>query len=239
MPIDVIGLDGDDTLWHSESLFALTNDRIRELLAPHVDAETLDERLLDVERQNLALFGYGAKAFTLSVIETAIEVSRGRVTTAEIQAIIDLGKALLAHPVDLLDGVAEAIDALADYRLVLITKGDLFHQESKIAGSGLGEYFESIEIVSEKDPTTYRRVLDGLGVSPDRFLMVGNSLRSDVEPVVAIGGRAVHVPYEHQWALDAEPDGELPSDGWWHLDSLAELPGLVRQLNRPLQRRRM
>jgi putative hydrolase of the HAD superfamily len=230
MPIDVIGLDGDDTLWHSESLFALTNDRIRELLAPHVDAETLDERLLDVERQNLALFGYGAKAFTLSVIETAIEVSRGRVTTAEIQAIIDLGKALLAHPVDLLDGVADAIDALADHRLVLITKGDLFHQESKIAGSGLGDHFESIEIVSEKDPTTYRRVLDSLGVSPDRFLMVGNSLRSDVEPVVSIGGRAVHVPYEHQWALDAEPDGELPGDGWWHLASLAELPGLVERL---------
>ena len=227
MPIDVIGLDGDDTLWHSESLFALTNDRIRDLLAPHVDAETLDERLLDVERQNLALFGYGAKAFTLSVIETAIEVSRGRVTTAEIQAIIDLGKALLAHPVDLLDGVADAIEALADHRLVLITKGDLFHQESKIAGSGLGDHFESIEIVSEKDPTTYRRVLDSLGVSPDRFLMVGNSLRSDVAPVVAIGGRAVHVPYEHQWALDSEPDGDLPGDGWWHLESLAGLPGLV------------
>jgi putative hydrolase of the HAD superfamily len=229
--IDVIGLDGDDTLWHSESLFAVTNDRIRELLSPHVSTEVLDERLLDVERQNLALFGYGAKAFTLSVIETAIEVTNGRVTTAEIQAIIDLGKALLAHPVDLLDGVADAVERLADdHRLVLITKGDLFHQESKVAGSGLGDWFDSIQIVSEKDPATYRRVLDTVGVAPDRFLMVGNSLRSDVEPVLGIGGRAVHVPYEHQWALDSEPEGALPEDGWWHLDSLADLPGLVERI---------
>jgi putative hydrolase of the HAD superfamily len=232
MSIDVIGLDGDDTLWHSESLFAVTNDRIRELLSPHVSTEVLDERLLDVERQNLALFGYGAKAFTLSVIETAIEVTNGRVTTAEIQAIIDLGKALLAHPVDLLDGVADAVEALAeDHRLVLITKGDLFHQESKVAGSGLGDWFDSIQIVSEKDPATYRRVLDTVGVAPDRFLMVGNSLRSDVEPVLGIGGRAVHVPYEHQWALDSEPEDALPEDGWWHLDSLAELPGLVERID--------
>jgi putative hydrolase of the HAD superfamily len=233
MSVDLIGLDGDDTLWHSESLFALTNDAIVELLSTHVDAATLDERLLDTERKNLALFGYGAKAFTLSVIETAIEVSQGRVTTAEIQAIIDLGKALLAHPVELLDGVADAIESLADHRLVLITKGDLFHQESKVAGSGLGDHFASIEIVSEKDTATYGRVLDDLGVSPDRFLMVGNSLRSDVEPVVAIGGRAVHVPYEHQWALDSEPDGDLPGegDGWWHLESLADLPELVAKLD--------
>jgi putative hydrolase of the HAD superfamily len=230
VPIDVIGFDGDDTLWHSESLFALTNDRIRDLLSAHVEPSTLDERLIETERRNLAIFGYGAKAFTLSVIETAIEVSDGRVTTAEIQAIIDLGKALLAHPVELLDGVGEAIDALADRRLLLITKGDLFHQESKIAGSGLGDRFESIEIVSEKDTATYRRVLDAVGIAPDRFLMVGNSLRSDVEPVVAIGGRAVHVPYAHQWVLDSEPDGELPSDGWWRIDSLAELPALVARV---------
>ena len=230
MSIDVIGLDGDDTLWHSESLFAVTNERVRELLSPHVGADVLDARLLEIERHNLAIFGYGAKAFTLSVIETAIEVSQGRVSTAEIQAIIDLGKALLAHPVELLDGVADAIDALAGRRLVLVTKGDIFHQESKVAGSGLGDRFESVEIVSEKDGPTYRRVLDGLGVTPAQFLMVGNSLRSDVEPVVAIGGRAVHVPYEHQWALDAEPDGALPGEGWWRIESLTELPMLVDRI---------
>ena len=231
MSIQVVGIDGDDTLWHSESLFAVTNERIRELLAPHVSTDVLDERLLDVERRNLSIFGYGAKAFTLSVIETAIEVTHGRVTNAEIQAIIDLGKALLTHPVELLDGVTEAIDALGDRRLVLITKGDLFHQESKVAGSGLGERFHSVQVVSEKNPGTYRRVLDAVDVAPEQFVMVGNSLRSDVEPVVSIGGRAVHVPYEHQWALDSHPEGDLPDDGWWRIDSLAELPALLGRID--------
>jgi len=229
--IELIGLDGDDTLWHSESLFTVTNERIASLLAHHVDAGTLDARLLDTERRNLKLFGYGAKAFTLSMIETAIEVTDGRVTTEEIQAIIDLGKALLAHPVELLDGVADALAQLADRRLVLITKGDLFHQESKVAGSGLGDRFESIEIVSEKDEATYRRVLQRLGVAPEQFVMVGNSLRSDVAPVVALGGRGVHVPYTHVWALDSEPEDDLPDDGWWRIDSLGELPALVAKLD--------
>src|SRR5207302_1743766 len=149
---------------------------------------------------NLRLFGYGVKAFTLSTIETAIEVTHGSVTADEIQAILDFGKELLDHPVQLLDGVAAAIDGLAGKRLVLITKGDLFHQEAKVAGSGLGDRFSSIEIVSEKDQATYRRVLHRLGVAPEQFVMVGNSLRSDVAPVVALGGRGVHVPYTHVWA---------------------------------------
>ena len=231
MTIEVVGLDGDDTLWHSESLFAQTHERVTELLAQHVDAATLEARLLDTERRNLQLFGYDAKAFTLSTIETAIEVTQGRVTTEEIQAIIDLGKALLAHPVELLDGVRDAIGQLGDKRLVLITKGDLFHQEAKVAGSGLGDHFEAIEIVSEKDPATYRRVLDGLGVPHESFVMVGNSLRSDVAPVVAIGGRGVHVPYPHVWPLDADPEEALPDDRWWRLDSLGELPALVAKLD--------
>ena len=231
MSVELIGLDGDDTLWHSESLFTVTNERIADLLAHHVDAATLDARLLDTERRNLKLFGYGAKAFTLSMIETAIEVTEGRVATHEIQTIIDLGKALLAHPVELLDGVADALAQLADRRLVLITKGDLFHQESKVAGSGLGDRFESIEIVSEKDDHTYRRVLDRLGVAPEQFVMVGNSLRSDVAPVVALGGRGVHVPYAHVWALDSEPESDVPDERWWRIDSLGELPALVAKLD--------
>ena len=228
--IELLGLDGDDTLWHSESLFAVTNERIADLLSHHVDAATLESRLLDTERRNLKLFGYGAKAFTLSTIETAIEITNGAVTTAEIQAIIDLGKALLAHPVELLDGVDDAIAQLGDKRLVLITKGDLFHQEAKVAGSGLGDHFESVEIVSEKDEAAYRRVLHSLGVAPERFLMVGNSLRSDVAPAVAIGGHGVHVPYPHVWELDSEPDDALPDDRWWQLDSLRGLPGLLEGL---------
>jgi putative hydrolase of the HAD superfamily len=228
--IEVVGLDGDDTLWHSESIFHLTQARIAELLAPHVDEATLHDRLLETEARNLALFGYGVKAFTLSTIETAIEITEGRVTAAEIQAVLDLGKALLAHPVELLAGVADAIEQLADRRLVLVTKGDLFHQESKVAGSGLGDHFELIEIVAEKDPETYLRVLDRLGIVPEQFLMVGNSLRSDVEPVVQLGGFAAHVPYTHQWALDADPLGTLPDGRWWELRSLADLPGLLDTL---------
>jgi putative hydrolase of the HAD superfamily len=152
------------------------------------------------ERRNLELFGYGIKGFTLSMVETALEVSERRVSADAIAAILDLGKEMLAHPVELLDGAAEAVEALAArFRLVLITKGDLFHQEQKVARSGLVEHFERIEIVSEKDEATYATILDRMGVAPDRFCMVGNTVRSDVLPVLGLGGHAVQVPYEITW----------------------------------------
>jgi putative hydrolase of the HAD superfamily len=226
----VIGVDADDTLWHNESLFSVTHDRFAELLADHTDPDDLGRRMLETERRNLHLFGYGAKGFTLSMIETALEVTAGDLPGSHVQAILDLGKALLAHPVDLLDGVREAIEALADRRLVLITKGDLFHQETKVAGSGLGEHFERIEIVSEKDETTYRKVLADLGIEPHEFLMVGNAMRSDILPVVAIGGRAVHVPYAVDWAHEVVDEADHPDEGWWRVESLAELPALLTEL---------
>jgi putative hydrolase of the HAD superfamily len=229
--LDVIAFDGDDTLWHSETLFSVTQERFRELLADHAEPAVLDERLLATERRNLALFGYGAKGFTLSMIETAIHVSAGSITSSHVQAILDLGKALLSHPVELLDDVRPVLEEVAaSHRVVLVTKGDLFHQESKLAGSGLGELFDRVEIVSEKDEATYRRVMDALGVGPHRFLMVGNSLRSDVVPVVGVGGRAVHVPYVVDWAHEVVDEGDLPDGGWWRLDSLSALPGLMREL---------
>jgi putative hydrolase of the HAD superfamily len=228
--VEVIGLDADDTLWHNESLFSVTHDRFAELLADHTDPDDLGRRMLETERRNLHLFGYGAKGFTLSMIETALEVTDGDLPGSHVQAILDLGKALLAHPVDLLDGVREAIEALADRRLVLITKGDLFHQETKVAGSGLGEHFERIEIVSEKDETTYRKVLADLGIEPHEFLMVGNAMRSDILPVVAIGGRAVHVPYAVDWAHEVVDEADHPDEGWWRVESLAELPALLTEL---------
>ena len=229
--IEVIGLDGDDTLWHNEPMFAMTHQRFADLLADHADADKLDERLDDIQRANLAHYGYGAKAFTLSMIETAIDVVGDDLPADHVRSILEMGKALLSHPVELLDGVQEALMALADRRLVLITKGDLFHQESKVAGSGLGDLFERIEIVSVKDEATYRKLLDDLGVEPSEFLMVGNSLRSEVCPVVAIGGRAVHVPYEVEWAHESVPEQELPASGWWRLASLRELPALLEQLD--------
>lgn len=229
--VEVVGIDADDTLWHNESLFSVTHQRFAELLADHADADELGKRMLETERNNLQLFGYGAKGFTLSMIETALEVTNGDLPGAHVQAILDLGKALLAHPVELLDGVREAIEALADRRLVLVTKGDLFHQETKVAGSGLGGFFERIEIVSEKDEATYRRVVADLGIEPEGFLMVGNALRSDVVPVVAIGGRAVHVPYEVDWAHELVHEDDLPTEGWWRLSSLTDLPALLAELD--------
>ena len=228
--VEVIGLDGDDTLWHNETLFAVTHERFAELLADHADPADLGQRLFETERRNLALFGYGAKAFTLSMIETALEATNATLPASSIQAILDLGKALLSHPVELLDGVHEALDALAGRRMIVVTKGDLFHQETKVAGSGLGELFERIEIVSEKDEATYRRVAGDLGVDPQGFLMVGNSLRSDVVPVVAIGGRAVHVPYAIDWAHEVVPEDELPPEGWWRIESLGDLPEVLAKI---------
>ncbi|WP_114395283.1 HAD family hydrolase [Oleisolibacter albus] len=225
----VVALDGDDTLWHNETAFAASHDRFRDLLGRHVDlpAAEVDALLLATERRNLSAYGYGVKGFTLSMVETAIAVTGGRIPAAEIQEILDLGRAMLAHPVELLDGVREAVDRLraAGLPLWIITKGDLFDQESKIARSGLADLFQHVEIVSEKDPDTYGRLLERNGIPPRDFLMAGNSLRSDVLPVLALGGRAVHVPYALTWAHEVVD--EAPTDGFATLDSLRDLPDLL------------
>jgi putative hydrolase of the HAD superfamily len=228
MPVEVVAFDGDDTLWHSETHFSVTHERFCALLAGHATPEELGSRMLATEQKNLEIFGYGVKGYTLSMIETAIEVSGGTVTADDIQQILDAGKAMLRHPTELLEGVRVVVEQLSlSHRLVLVTKGDLFHQETKLASSGLGDLFERIEIVSEKDERTYRRVMADLDVAPDRFLMVGNSLRSDVLPVVALGGRAVHVPYVVDWAHELVDDADLPDAGWWRLDSLHALGDLL------------
>jgi putative hydrolase of the HAD superfamily len=222
-----IGFDGDDTLWHNESIFSMTQEKFRAMLGETLAAD-VNRRLLDTERNNLTLFGYGIKGFILSMIETAIEVTGGRIEARDIQTLINAGKQMLTHPVELLDGVAETVEYLShSHRLVLITKGDLFDQESKIARSDLSPLFDRIEIVSEKDPDTYRRVLARHGIAPDRFLMVGNSVRSDILPVLEIGGQAVHVPYHITWEHEhVEP----PEEGYRRIDSMAELTGIVHGL---------
>lgn len=229
--IEVIGFDGDDTLWHNETVFSLTQARFRELLAPHVSSDDVDRRLFETERRNLSIFGYGVKGFTLSMIETAIELTGGRIDGEEVREILDAGKAMLAHPVELLEGVRDCIRAVAPGRTVLlITKGDLFDQESKLARSGLAEEFDGVEVVSEKDGATYRRVLARHGADPSSFLMVGNSLRSDVLPALDIGARAVHVPYQITWqheVVDA-PAGE--GERWFTVGQLGEVCELVDRL---------
>ncbi len=221
---EVVALDADDTLWHSETIFAATQTELRTLLGRYHDAETIAQRLHATELRNLSHFGYGVKGFTISMIETAVELSEGRVTGAEIQRIVDLGRAMLRAPVELLDGVRETIAALADQRLVLVTKGDLFDQESKLARSGLGESFAAVEVVSEKDAATYARVMKRHGVDPARFVMVGNSLKSDVLPVLEAGGAAVHVAYHLEWQHERVPEEALAGKAFARLASIRELP---------------
>jgi putative hydrolase of the HAD superfamily len=232
--IEVVAFDGDDTLWHSESHFVDAHQRFCALLAPYVDDPArIDDQVIATERQNLDLYGYGSKAFTLSLIETAIMLTEGRVTADEISAILELGKRLLDHPVELLDGVEEVVDEMAasGRRLIIVTKGDLFHQEAKVAGSGLADRFERVEIVSEKDVTTYRRVMDAVGVEPSRFFMVGNSVKSDVLPVVELGGHAAHLPYTFTWEFEHVPDADAARQGFHELASIHELPALVESLS--------
>ncbi|MEM7445834.1 MAG: HAD family hydrolase [Pseudomonadota bacterium] len=231
MTLPTIAFDGDDTLWHSETQFAGTQARLREILAAHVSAETIDRTLLARERANLALFGYGVKGFVLSMIETAIEVSNSTVTASEIQELIDMGKAMLSSPVEPIDGVDEVVEGLKrrGHRLMVITKGDLFHQESKIARSGLADQFDAVEIVSEKDETTYRDILDRHGIDPNAFVMVGNSIRSDILPVLAMGSHAIHVPYVITWTVEQAGDNaDLPPI--LKAESIADVPEMIAAL---------
>ena len=229
--IRAVGFDGDDTLWQSETQFHVTQARVRELLADEVPADVLDRRLLEVERANLELYGYGAKAFTLSLIETAIDLAGSRLAIGDVQALLDAGKDLLAHPIELLPGAREAVEAAKGLGLevLLVTKGDLFHQESKVARSGFGDLVDHVEVVAEKDPATYGRVLRRHGIEPADFLMVGNSLRSDCAPVLALGGRAAFVPHPLTWALEHPDDEEQirAAPGFVEISSLAEVAALL------------
>lgn len=222
-----VAFDADDTLWHNETLFTLSQERFRALLAAYADLATIDARLYEVETRNLSIFGYGIKGFTLSMIETAIELTEGRIDGHAIHTIIGYAREMVAAPIQLLDHAETVVRALAErYQLLIITKGDLLDQESKIARSGLAELFAGIEIVSNKDAATYRRVLARHGITPASFVMVGNALRSDILPVRAIGARAVHVPYVLTWAHE-HADAEPARDGYAQIADLSELPKLL------------
>jgi putative hydrolase of the HAD superfamily len=228
--ITTVGFDADDTLWHNESIFRLTQDRFRALMAPVAAPEVLDAKLAEVERRNLALYGYGVKGFTLSMIEPAMEVTGAQAPSPMVAEILAAGREMLAHPVETLPGVTDALaDLAADYRLVLITKGDLLHQEQKLAASGLGELFAGVEIVSEKDAATYARVFARHGDGAARAAMAGNSLRSDVIPALDAGCYAAHVPYPLTWSHEMA-DPPLGHPRFAELASISELPAWVRGL---------
>jgi putative hydrolase of the HAD superfamily len=231
MRITTVGLDADDTLWHNETIFRLTQDRFRALMADVAAPEALEAKLAEVERRNLALYGYGVKGFTLSMIETAMELTHNEAPSRIIAEILAAGREMLTHPVEPLPGVESALADLAhDYRLILITKGDLLHQEQKLAASGLGELFAQVEIVSEKDASTYERVFARHGTGAAQAAMCGNSMRSDILPALEAGAYAAHVPYPLTWAHEM---ADAPQDHprFAELSSIADLPAWVRGLS--------
>ncbi|HNT24957.1 MAG TPA: HAD family hydrolase [Anaerolineales bacterium] len=231
---DIIALDADDTLWHNESLFSNAHAMFRGLLAQYLSPELIAERLHQTEMRNIQHFGYGIKAFALSMIETALELTEGRVKAGDIQALIDYAKGMLVAEVELLEHVSETIPLLAQsHRLMVITKGDPLDQESKLARSGLQSYFWQVEVVSDKNPAVYQNLLNKYNLKSQRFMMVGNSQRSDILPVLEIGGAAVFVPYLNTWvheAADAPPPGQ---PRYYEIEHLGHLPGLLARLEAP------
>ena len=216
MTLKMIGFDGDDTLWRSEDFFAHAQRVFESIVEPYVDlrGDALHARLYEVEKRNLATFGYGVKGMALSMIEAAIAITDARIAARDIHRIVELAQSMLRHPVELLPGVREAVERAASrWPVVLVTKGDLFHQEAKVRASGLAELFHRIEIVSEKDASTYARLLGEFGIAAAEFAMVGNSLRSDIAPIAttgAIGGYGVHIPYHLTWVHEREAQVAAP-----------------------------
>jgi putative hydrolase of the HAD superfamily len=209
--LTAIGFDADDTLWHHERFFQLTQARFAELLRDYADPHHLAEHLLAAERRNVLHYGFGVKGFTLSMIETAVDVTEGKVPGRVIGQVLEAGREMLRHPIETIPHVEATLEALTEtHKLILITKGDLFDQERKLAASGLGDYFDAVEIVSDKTAETYGRIFTRHADGALHAMMVGNSLASDVVPALAAGAWGVHVPSDYNWALDQheEPTGD-------------------------------
>lgn len=231
MTLTTVGFDADDTLWHHETYYRGTQDRFAELLSDYAEPGHLHDRLLEAERRNLGQYGFGVKGFTLSMIETAIEVTDGRVPARVIAQILSAGREMLAHPIALMPHAREAVEAVAaSHRVILVTKGDLMDQERKLAQSGLGDLFHAVEIVSDKTPAVYARIFARHGTGAREALMVGNSIKSDVLPVIEAGGWGVHVPHDIAWALD-HADAPEGHPRFFELPDLGGLAGLVARLD--------
>ena len=228
--LTTIGFDADDTLWHNERFFRITQARFAELLVDFCDPKDLDARLLEAERRNLGHYGFGVKGFVLSMIETAIEVTEERVPASVISKLMEAGRDMLNHPIDLLPFAAEAVAHCAEsHRVLLITKGDLLDQERKLAQSGLGDLFDGVEIVSDKKQQTYNQIFARHGEGADRGLMIGNSMKSDVLPMIAAGGWGVFVPHGQTWELEqADPPKDAPR--FHEIKSLRNLPNLLSEI---------
>ena len=228
--LSAIAFDADDTLWHNERFFRLTHDHFSDLLSDYAGRDHLEERLLEAERRNVGRYGFGIKGFVLSMIETALEVTDNRVSGAVIGEIVAAGREMLTHPIELLPHAEVVLARLKGrYPLLVITKGDLIDQERKIAQSGLGEVFDGVEIVSTKTPAVYAEIFRRRAIPLDAAMMVGNSLKSDVLPVLALGGWGVHVPHELTWALEHDTAPE-DSARFRLIDDLGQLPALLDRI---------
>lgn len=228
--LTTIGFDADDTLWQNEQYYRLTEEHFRGLLADYADGDNVSSRLLEAEKRNLAHYGFGIKGFTLSMIETALEVTEGRAPGHVIGTILAIGRDLLGHPVETLPGVGDVLETLAGtHSLVLITKGDLFDQERKLAQSGLGDFFHAVEIVSDKSASTYRRLFSKHAETPEQAMMVGNSLKSDVVPALATGAWGVFIPHALTWILEhVEKPKHAPR--FRELPEIGDLVPLIREI---------
>jgi putative hydrolase of the HAD superfamily len=222
--ISVIGFDADDTLWVNETYFREAELEFAKLLSQFETANKIDQELFKLEMKNLPIYGYGIKGFVLSMIETALKLSNHTISNGIIQKILNIGKIMIDKPVELLDGVESVLQQLKEqYKLILVTKGDLLDQERKLEKSGLLDYFHHIEVVSEKEPENYLRILKHLDIKPEEFLMIGNSLKSDILPLIAIGANAVHVPFHTTWQNEIVDDNQLKNKNYLTLKTLNEI----------------
>lgn len=228
---DLIAFDADDTLWHNEYLYRRAKAAFDHLLEPYQPPGSAAALLSEIEVRNVGIYGYGIKSFALSMVEAAVAVSQGRVSGAEIQSVLGLAHAMLAAEVDLLDGVPATLEELSQHHdLMIITKGDHFEQIRKVERSGLRHFFRYVEVVGQKTPDRYRELLARYAIPAGRFLMVGNSVRSDILPVVRIGGRAVYIPYEHTWEHEFVPSQELVGIQFDELEHIGLLPGYLQHV---------
>ena len=228
---DVIAFDADDTLWYYERIYAETQAKVVDLLSSYGKSEEIKAHLDQVELGNIQLYGYGIKSFTLSLIEAATQLGDGRLPNKEIQAIIGYAKEMMVAEIQLIEGISETISELANnYPLAIITKGDLFEQEAKISRSGLSHHFRFVEIVGHKSSENYARILEKFRVNPERFLMVGNSLRSDILPVLELGGHAVYIPSDTTWVHEVVEVPAAAQAGFYQLEHIGELPSLLERI---------
>jgi putative hydrolase of the HAD superfamily len=229
MPLDMIAFDADDTLWHGEIHYRDAQDNLKSLLSPWKDPETINQILDEIEMRNLPLYGYGVKAFVLSMIEAAITISKGEIQGEKIAQILSLGRAMLEAEVELRPHVLETLQILStDHRLMVITKGDLLDQTDKVERSGLAPYFSAVEVVSQKTAPIYQAILERYHLQPAAFMMVGNSLPSDVIPILALGGNAVHIPADTTWTHEMVDDFDTTQRGFWELEDVSQLPALIK-----------